>query len=436
MTNTPFIANRDEEVPMPTSLEDQDLGSVENHKSIIMHIISQLTEGKDLTKVVLPTFILERRSLLELFADYVAHPQLLIDVTNGVTPHERMKNFVKWYLTAFHAGRKDKVAKKPYNPIIGEVFQCSWRLSTPSTTSETSTASETLKEPEISGVEGGDLESKTNKDIPTTGAEPTLITFCGEQVSHHPPISAFEVSCPKRRLQLVGGVHTMSHFRGISIYVTFVGKVVLKLGEHDEDYVFTLPTAYGRSILTVPWFEIYDTVTVECPQTGYSAIIKFFAKLAPHVISSVPDLNIVVRTVTSKHLHEISAEVFSPATSDTPKKVVVSVTGHWNSTMHFVDHVSETTEVIDTSKLEIEPKWVRPISLQEPEESQKLWFNVSTALKQDDLNLATQEKTKLEDIQRVSEQARIEKNLPHIPKFFMETPDGYVFIEPKNGAEK
>ncbi|KAM3187044.1 Oxysterol-binding protein-related protein 10 [Hymenolepis weldensis] len=106
MTNAPFIPDRKEEVAMITYLEDQDLGSMENHKSVIMHIISQLKDGKDLTKIVLPTFILEQRSLLEMFADYNAHPQMLIDVTNGPTPHERMKSFVKWFLTAFHASKK------------------------------------------------------------------------------------------------------------------------------------------------------------------------------------------------------------------------------------------------------------------------------------------------------------------------------------------
>lgn len=35
---------------------------------------------------------------------------------------------VKWYLSAFHAGRKGSVAKKPYNPILGEVFYCHWDL--------------------------------------------------------------------------------------------------------------------------------------------------------------------------------------------------------------------------------------------------------------------------------------------------------------------
>lgn len=35
-----------------------------------------------------------------------------------------MVKVVKWYLSTFHAGRKSPVAKKPYNPILGELFQC------------------------------------------------------------------------------------------------------------------------------------------------------------------------------------------------------------------------------------------------------------------------------------------------------------------------
>ena len=31
---------------------------------------------------------------------------------------------VRWYLSAFHAGRRGSVAKKPYNPVIGEQFSC------------------------------------------------------------------------------------------------------------------------------------------------------------------------------------------------------------------------------------------------------------------------------------------------------------------------
>ena len=42
------------------------------------------------------------------------------------TPQDRFIQVVRWYLSAFHAGRKSSVAKKPYNPILGETFKCHW----------------------------------------------------------------------------------------------------------------------------------------------------------------------------------------------------------------------------------------------------------------------------------------------------------------------
>jgi hypothetical protein len=70
--------DHDEEVQDEQEYSDTDLGAVEEHKSIILHLLSQLKLGMDLTKVVLPTFILEKRSLLEMFADCMAHPDIFL----------------------------------------------------------------------------------------------------------------------------------------------------------------------------------------------------------------------------------------------------------------------------------------------------------------------------------------------------------------------
>uniref|UniRef100_A0A914VFD3 Uncharacterized protein n=1 Tax=Plectus sambesii TaxID=2011161 RepID=A0A914VFD3_9BILA len=54
---------------------ETDVGNLqEEHGSVLMHLLSQVSIGMDLTKVTLPTFILERRSLLEMYADFFAHP--------------------------------------------------------------------------------------------------------------------------------------------------------------------------------------------------------------------------------------------------------------------------------------------------------------------------------------------------------------------------
>lgn len=51
---------------------------MESHGSVVTHLLSQVKIGMDLTKVALPTFILERRSLLEMYADYFAHPDQFV----------------------------------------------------------------------------------------------------------------------------------------------------------------------------------------------------------------------------------------------------------------------------------------------------------------------------------------------------------------------
>ncbi len=57
---------------------------------------------------------------------------MFFSVTDCQTPRDRFIQVVKWYLSAFHAGRRSPVPKKPYNPILGETFQCFYELGTTS----------------------------------------------------------------------------------------------------------------------------------------------------------------------------------------------------------------------------------------------------------------------------------------------------------------
>ena len=65
---------------------------------------------------------------------------------------------------------------------------------------------------------------------------------------------------------------------GMSVGVTLVGKVTVYLPQFGEEYVFTLPSAYARSILTTPWVELGDRVTISCPQSGFNAAVTFHTK--------------------------------------------------------------------------------------------------------------------------------------------------------------
>ena len=79
-------------------------------------------------------------------------------------PKDRMVQVVKWYLSSYHAGRKSSVAKKPYNPVLGEVFYCLWDLP----------ANEQSSEDVV-------------LDGPIPWCKENQLSFVAEQVSHHPP---------------------------------------------------------------------------------------------------------------------------------------------------------------------------------------------------------------------------------------------------------
>lgn len=141
--------------------------SMESHGSVVTHLLSQVKIGMDLTKVVLPTFILERRSLLEMYADYFAHPDLFLSIADFKEPRDRMVQVVRWYMSSYHAGRKSAVAKKPYNPILGEIFRCHWDFP------------EYEKDPNLVS------------DGPVPWCRRDQLTFVAEQVCHHPPSKHF-----------------------------------------------------------------------------------------------------------------------------------------------------------------------------------------------------------------------------------------------------
>ncbi|XP_056671125.1 oxysterol-binding protein-related protein 9 isoform X7 [Monodelphis domestica] len=375
--------------------DDGEAGSVEEHKSVIMHLLSQVRLGMDLTKVVLPTFILERRSLLEMYADFFAHPDLFVSISDQKDPKERMVQVVRWYLSAFHAGRKGSVAKKPYNPILGEIFQCHWTLP---------------------------MENEENAEPMSEGPVPwgskNCVTFVAEQVSHHPPISAFYAECFNKRIQFNAHIWTKSKFLGMSIGVHNIGQGCVSCLDHDEHYILTFPNGYGRSILTVPWVELGGECTISCSKTGYSANIVFHTK-----------------PFYGGKKHRITAEIFPP----NDKKSFCSIEGEWNGVMYAKYATGENTVFIDTKKMPIVKKKVRKLEDQDEYESRCLWKDVTYNLKIRDIDAATEAKHRLEERQRAEARERKEKDIQWETRLFHEDGECWVYDEPllkRLGASK
>ncbi|XP_036616010.1 oxysterol-binding protein-related protein 10 [Trichosurus vulpecula] len=373
--------------------EEDAPGESEDHRSIVLHLISQLRFGMDLTKVALPTFILERRSLLEMFANFMAHPDLLLSIGSGATPEERAISFVEYYLTSFREGRKGTVAKKPYNPILGETFHCSWDIP------------KDQVKPLSRELEAEAQDSSDQEHYPPGRYK---LTFVAEQVSHHPPVSCFYCECKERGMFVNTHVWTKSKFMGMSVGVSLVGEGVLRLLDYEEDYVFTLPNAYARSILTIPWVELGGKVTIDCAKTGYTALVTFHTK--PFYGGKV---------------HRVTAEVKHKPTNT----IVCKAQGEWNGVLEFTYSNGET-KLIDTASLPVYPKKVRPIEKQGSMESRSLWLEVTNSIKRGDMSSATEFKRFLEDRQRKEEQERAALKVEWRPKYFNKQGEGWMYTEP------
>ncbi|XP_012680810.1 oxysterol-binding protein-related protein 9 isoform X3 [Clupea harengus] len=376
--------------------DDGEGESVEEHKSVIMHLLSQVRLGMDLTKVVLPTFILERRSLLEMYADFFAHPDLFVSIAEQVDPRDRMVYVVKWYLSAFHAGRKGSVAKKPYNPILGEVFFCHWDLPSETTDPAASVSpSVSFQEPVSEG--------------PVPGCGSNSVQFVAEQVSHHPPISAFYAECLSKKIQFNAHIWTKSKFLGMSIGVHNIGQGCVSCLEHDEHYILTFPNGYGRSILTVPWVELGGECNISCSKSGYSATIMFHTK-----------------PFYGGKKHRITAEIFPP----NDKKSFCSIEGEWNGVMYAKWASGENSIFIDTKRLGLIKKKVRKLEDQLDYESRCLWRDVTLNLKLRDIDAATEAKHRLEEKQRAEARERKENEMQWETRLFHEDGECWVYDEP------
>ncbi|XP_035032272.1 oxysterol-binding protein-related protein 9 isoform X3 [Hippoglossus stenolepis] len=369
--------------------DDGEGESVEEHKSVIMHLLSQVRLGMDLTKVVLPTFILERRSLLEMYADFFAHPDLFVSIAEQEEPRDRMVQVVKWYLSAFHAGRKGSVAKKPYNPILGEVFYCHWDLPT---------EAEELPPP-----------TETISEGPVPWSSSNSVCFVAEQVSHHPPISAFYAECLNKKIQFNAHIWTKSKFLGMSIGVHNIGQGCVSCLEHDEHYILNFPNGYGRSILTVPWVELGGECNISCSKSGYSANIVFHTK-----------------PFYGGKKHRITAEIFAP----NDKKSYCSIEGEWNGVMYAKWASGENTVFIDTRRIGIIKKKVRKLEDQLDYESRRLWRDVTLNLKLKDIDSATDAKHRLEEKQRAEARERKENEQQWETRLFHEDGECWVYDEP------
>ncbi|KAM5376652.1 hypothetical protein ACJA88_006975 [Fusarium oxysporum] len=317
--------------PRGPDAEDDTLVMEPDQGNVLSHIISQLRPGADLSRVVLPTFILEPRSMLER-------------ITKGV--------------------------KKPLNPILGEIFTCYW-----------------------------DFEDGKRA------------YYISEQTSHHPPKSSYFYMAPDHHIRIDGTLKPRSRFLGNSAASLMEGIAFLSLLNRGKDrakgeqYILTQPNMYARGILFGKMkYELGDHSFVRCPELDLVADVDFKTKgWVGGTYNAIG--GVIKRESTGEVLFELS--------------------GLWSEEMYIKDMTTGHREMFfNALRSKPSPPTVRPIEEQEERESQRLWDKTARAVKDRNHELATDEKTKIEDRQREEAAQRAQENIEWHPRLFRRVQGG------------
>ena len=215
--------------------------------------------------------------------------------------------------------------KKPYNPVLGELFRCEW-----------------------------------------TYANGTRAFYLAEQVTHHPPSSAYVYASPENGILIQGEIHPKSKFLGNSAATIMEGGSRISLASHpNEVYEITNPNVYARGILFGTMFmELGDSAVVKCEETDLICELEFKVKVRKSfIIRRIDGQGFFTGTyngITGKIKRQSSGET------------LYTLSGKWTDTMFISKNGSKQQEVFfDVAEHSICPKVVKPEPEQEEFESRR-----------------------------------------------------------------
>ncbi|WVR04237.1 hypothetical protein IAU60_001237 [Kwoniella sp. DSM 27419] len=309
----------------------------------------------DLSSMTAPPFILSPTSLTEFPAYWCEHPDLFASISQGATEKDRMESVLRWFIDTLksqYTTRNEQMGseKKPLNPVLGELFYGVW--------------------PDKNGR-----------------GETRLIV---EQVSHHPPVTAYFIENKAAGVRLQGHSGQKTSFSGTAIHVKQSGHAVLtvqpKNGQKEEKYLITLPKLRIEGIIWgSPYIELTDTNAIQS-STGYTAQIDYKGK----------------GYFTGKS-HSFKATITAGS------KTVQSYEGQWTgksfiggSKNHLFLDAEAPKEIVNVKDVDAQTEW----------ESRKLWANVAKGIRGGQYDQAGQDKTRIENEQRQRRKDETASNTP------------------------
>ncbi|XP_049911002.1 oxysterol-binding protein-related protein 1 isoform X3 [Epinephelus moara] len=226
--------------------------------------------GMELSKITMPVIFNEPLSFLQRLTEYMEHTYLIHQANTSSDSIERMKCVAAFAVSAV-ASQWERTGK-PFNPLLGETY-------------------ELVRE---------DLGFR----------------LISEQVSHHPPVSAFHAEGLKQDFVFHGSIYPKLKFWGKSVEAEPKGIITLELPKHNEAYTWTNPTCCVHNIIVGQlWIEQYGNVEVINHKTGERCYLNFKPC-----------------GLFGKELHKVEGYIL-----DKSKKKLCALYGKWTECLYVVD---------------------------------------------------------------------------------------------------
>jgi len=308
--------------------------------------VKQIATAGDISSMTAPPWILSPVSLTEYSAFWVSQPSLFTAVGKEKNPERRMVLVLKWFISTLkqqYSSRNEKLGteKKPLNPILFELFLGEWK--------------------------GEDENSN--------------LRLISEQVSHHPPVTAYFIASQDDSVQLTGyNGQKATISKTLTICVKQVGHAILKIPAFGETYAITLPSLHIEGLMSgTPYVELENSSYI-ISSSGYTARLNYTGK---GWVSGKKNSYVATIYPTSKS-----------------KNVLYTSEGQWTGPFSILDKDKKVVDSFDPSTKEAPLPIVKDISQQEPFESRRVWAKVAEAIKKGDMEVVGREKSIIENQQR------------------------------------
>uniref|UniRef100_A0A665V140 Oxysterol-binding protein n=1 Tax=Echeneis naucrates TaxID=173247 RepID=A0A665V140_ECHNA len=226
--------------------------------------------GMELSKIAMPVIFNEPLSFLQRLTEYMEHTYLIHQANATTDSVERMKCVAAFAVSAV-ASQWERTGK-PFNPLLGETY-------------------ELIRD---------DLGFR----------------WVSEQVSHHPPVSAFHAEGLKEDFVFHGSIYPKLKFWGKSIEAEPKGIITLELPKYNEAYTWTNPSCCVHNIIVGQlWIEQYGNVEVINHKTGERCSMTFKPC-----------------GLFGKELHKVEGYI-----QDKSKKKLCAIYGKWTECLYAVD---------------------------------------------------------------------------------------------------